>query len=324
MNDNTYITRLEKITSIINETVTQGTLIDLDIEGATGKKTIGVLQRFGALLNDNECYLEVGVYRGKSLLSVAKTIVGKHAYGIDNFSQFDSEGKNREIIKQQKKKYNIDNCTLIDADFEEAFEKLEDYLKKKKIGLYFVDGPHDYRSQLMCLLLAKPFLADDAIIVIDNANYNHVRQANKDFLLTHPEYKLMFEAYSRAHPANLQGEELADAWENWLDGINIIVRDKKNYLKPLYPPTLEDKTLFLNEHRIHPMRNSVYAYRAAKLAAVIKPFKPFLFVAFLVKLFLEVRKRKSEKIEPFLFINSHSKNLPTFNLNTSYTKQLVE
>lgn len=173
----------------------------------------------------------------------------------------------------------------------------------------------------MCLQLAKPFLSDNAIIVVDNSNYNHVRQANRDFLFTHPEYKLIFEAYSRSHPANLQGDELAEAWQNWLDGVNIIVRDSENNLTPMFPPTMKDKILFVNDHRIHPMRNSVLAYRGAKLAAVIKPFKPILFFGFLLKLFIEVRKRKRSEIEPFLFINSHSSGLTKSNINQSLIDQ---
>lgn len=309
--------RHKLIAKAIHDTITFDPLIDLKLEGATGKKTIGILQRFAQIMEEHECYLEVGVYRGKSLLSVAKAIPGRQVFGIDNFSQFDKNGKNQQIFEERKTKHCIQNCTLINADFEDALENLEKHIGVKKVGLYFIDGPHDYRSQLMCLQLAMPFLSENAIIVVDNSNYNHVRQANRDFLFTHPEYKLAFEAYSRAHPANLKGKELEEAWEKWLDGINVIVRDKENKLTPMYPPVLKDKTLFFNDHRIHPMRNSIFAYRGAKLAAVIKPFKPILFFGFLVKLFMEVQKRKHSEIEPFLFINSYSNNLPDSNINPS-------
>lgn len=313
MNEN----RHKLVAKAIYDSIASGALIDLKLEGATGEKTVGILQRFAQLMDQNECYLEVGVYRGKSLLSVAKVVPNRQTFGIDNFSQFDKNGKNRQILEKQKNKNHIQNCTLINADFEDALENLEKYLGEKKVGLYFIDGPHDYRSQLMCLQLALPFLSENAIIVIDNSNYNHVRQANRDFLFTHPEYKLAFEAYSRTHPANLKGKELEDAWKNWLDGINVIFRDKKNELVPMYPPVLKDKTLFFNDHRIHPMRNSIFGYRAVKLAAVIKPFKPILFFGFLAKLFIEVRKRKKSEIEPFLFINSHSDGFPNSNINPS-------
>lgn len=34
------------------------------------------------------------------------------------------------------------SATLIDKDFEEALLNFD-----RKVGVYFVDGPHDYRSQ---------------------------------------------------------------------------------------------------------------------------------------------------------------------------------
>ncbi len=310
--------RIQNIAKAIEESDKSGPLISLELHGASGGKVIGMLQRLVKLLEPNECYVEIGVFQGMSLLSTAKANPNIQVFGIDNFAQFDADKKNQKIIDELKNKNGITNSVLINLDFEDALNTLDKYLNGKKIGLYFIDGPHDYRSQLVCLLLAKKYLSDNAIILIDNSNYNHVRQANRDFLESHDEYKLIFEGYSRSHPANLKGKELEEAWKGWLDGINVIVRDKENKLNPMFPDTIRDRTLFFNEHKIHPMRNSVLAWRAAKLSATIKPFQPIMFCAYLLKLFIEVRKRKKSEIEPFPYINSHSEKLPIFNLNKSF------
>ncbi len=292
-----------------------GMIKDCGLEGATGKKVLTILQHAIQLLDDDECYVEIGVYRGLSLISTS--IVAPHitALGIDNFTQFDKNNSNKTIVENLIHQHQLQNTRLINMDFEDALNSLDKYLNGKKIGLFFIDGPHDYRSQLVCLLFAKRFFSDQAMIVIDNCNYNHVRQANQDFLIGNPEFKLLFEGYTKSHPANLKGEELKHAWDTWLDGVNVIVRDRENELQPMYPPTIRDRSLFFNDHRIHPMRNSILAWRAAKLAAVLKPFHPIMFLAYLMKLIIEVRKRKKTEIEPYPYINSLAKDLPYFNLN---------
>ncbi len=225
------------------------------LSGLSGEKIISLLRNMAPVLLANEtAYLEVGVFQGLSLLSVAGSVPESKAYGIDNFAFFDSEGKNMKIVNERMQKLGIKNADIINEDYENALERLSTYTANRKIALYFVDGPHDYRSQLMCLLLIRPHLAATAVIVIDDCNYRHVRQANRDFLLTNPEYKLIFQAYTKAHPSNLIGDDRKDAERGWWNGINVIVKDSNNQFLPFYPPTLRDRTLFENDHTLHTVR----------------------------------------------------------------------
>lgn len=125
--------RFAKIVSAINETVTNGPLIDLQLEGATGEKVIGVLQRFALLLSNNECYLEVGVYRGKSLLAVAKAIPEKQTYGIDNFSQFDKDGKTNRSLKKEGKNTIFKTALSSMQILKTLLRILENILEEKKL-----------------------------------------------------------------------------------------------------------------------------------------------------------------------------------------------
>ncbi len=106
----------------------------------------------------------------------------------------------------------------------------------------------------MCLLLIKPYLADNAVIVVDDSNYRHVRQANRDFLLTNQEFKLTYQTYTAAHPENLKKEARMEAEAGWWNGINVILKDNKGSFKPFYPPTLRNRQLFENDHIIHTVR----------------------------------------------------------------------
>lgn len=241
--------QFETIYSSIIEAINNPLQKHAELTGFSGEKLLSSLINLSKLnLNEDKVYLEVGVFQGLSLLSLANNIGHSSAFGIDNFAFFDKDGKNEGIVKDRIKKLNLKNVKLINCDYEDALENLDKYIGSKKVGLFFIDGPHDYRSQLMCLLLIQPYLSDDAIIVIDDCNYRHVRQANRDFLKTNNMYKLFFEAYTRSHPTNMNADDLEKAKKGWWNGVNIIVRDKENVLNEKYPETLRDRTLYENEH----------------------------------------------------------------------------
>ena len=223
------------------------------LTGFSGAKIIGFLQRASLSLTElkDACYLEVGVFQGLTLLSTALANSDIQCYGIDNFAYLDPQGKNFALVRERQKKLNLNNVYIINQDYEDALENLNTYINEQKIGLYFVDGPHDYRSQLMCLQLALPYLHEHSVIIVDDCNYQHVRQANRDFLLTNPEYKLVFEAYSKCHPKNMSESDYQNAINGWWNGINIIVRDQNNCLPVMFPPTQRDRQLYENEHIIH-------------------------------------------------------------------------
>lgn len=242
------------------------------LTGFSGEKLTGTLQRFSKLLLDeNSCYLEVGVYRGLTLLSVAKEIGEHKAYGIDNFAFFDRDGKNFGIVKERIAKLNLSNVEVINKDYEDALENLKQELGGKKVGVYFIDGPHDYRSQLMCLLLIKPFLAENAVILIDDSNYQHVRQANRDFLISHPEFKLLYESYTKHHPLNAAPENRGEFEKGWWNGINILVKDTANELATQYPATFRDRSLYENEHAIHATKHPEVVPFLLRLTNALSP-----------------------------------------------------
>jgi len=274
---------IAQVQAAIREARNHGSAIEDQgvLTGYSGARLTALLQRATRLLQDGEdgCYLEVGVFRGLTLLSVSLANPEVQCHGIDNFAFFDPEGENFEIVQDRAQKLGVENYSIINEDYEDAFSRLDTYLEGRQIGVYFVDGPHDYRSQLMCLQLALPYLHTNAVIVVDDSNYRHVRQANRDFLAVCPEFKLLFEAYTPAHPKNLSEEDHKQAKEGWWNGVNVLVRDEDDELPQHYPPTPNDRSLYLNEHHIHAAK---YAELAPQLlhmlsdisnARVLRAFK---------------------------------------------------
>jgi predicted O-methyltransferase YrrM len=275
------------------------------LSGFSGEKLLTVLQNLSKkTLNDDECYLEVGVYQGLSLLSVANEIGSKTAYGVDNFAFFDSEGNNLNIINERIAKLNLKNVKLLNSDYEDAMENLASHIGEKKVGVYFIDGPHDYRSQLMCLMLIKPFLSKNAIIIIDDSNYRHVRLANSDFLQTHPEFKLFFEAYTPSHPHNMTEENEALARKGWWNGVNIIVKDENNFLPNSLPLTLRSRDLFENEHALHSIKYPLVLMKLLRISNIIGSM-------FNKKL----KKKKAWYEGKYNYMNTYSESLPTSRFN---------
>lgn len=265
----------EDILDAIRDTDRDGLLTDRraqGLSGLSGARTVGLLQRLAKLFEDvpNSCYLEVGVFQGLTLVSTALEAPGLPCFGIDNFATLDPGGENKAIVDSRISSFGVGNAHLINSDFEVALETLDEHIGDRRVGVYLVDGPHDYRSQLICLTLAQQFLHDNAVIIIDDANYPDVRWSTRDFLLAFPEFRLAFDSYSTDHPANLGAAEKAGFEETWLNGVHILVKDPQKRLAPMMPPTAEfERTLYLNEWLAHRLRLAELAPEALALADAV-------------------------------------------------------
>lgn len=311
---------LYKIIDAIKESETNGLISQNNsniLSGFSGNKLVGALQRLSRLYEEDvdACYLEVGVFQGLTLLSVASACPKLACYGIDNFAYHDPNGENLAIVEQRARKLGVENKFLINQDYEDALESLKQHIYDKKVGLYFVDGPHDYRSQLMCLELALPYLHPDSVIVVDDCNYLHVRQANRDFLVTHPEFKLVFEAYTKCHPKNMDPADEAEARKGWWDGVNIIVKDSQNLLPKMYPPTERSRLLYENEHITHAARLAEITSKTIQLSNHLYSGKLVKAIKGLVQVYREISRDHEKYKERFDDMNTFSYDLPESNFN---------
>jgi predicted O-methyltransferase YrrM len=317
------ISSIDNIIDAIQESEMNGLLAENPVlNGFSGEKLIGLLQRLSNVcLSENECYLEVGVFQGLTLLSVAKAMKVGEAYGIDNFAFFDKKGENYSIVKNRIKSLDIDNAVIINMDYEDALEQLGNHIGEKKVGVYFVDGPHDYRSQLMCLELVKPFLARNAVIIVDDSNYRHVRQANRDFLTINPNFKLIYEAYTGCHPHNMTTKQESEARKGWWNGANVIIKDPDNQLEQMHPPTLRDRSLFENDHIIHGERASLYGPEVLRIASSLLSLNVLRICVNLARFFGKIRKTGFTRKGMYRSMNTYSDDIKGSNYNKSVRKK---
>jgi hypothetical protein len=136
----------------------------------------------GALINqsvahmpDDQAFVNVGVWHGFTFLSGIAANQGKRAIGIDNFSKF---GGPREEFMARFNSYKSARHEFYEMDYRDYFQKIH----RGEIGFYIYDGDHSYENQLEGLRIADPFLAKDALVLIDDINREAPRTATVDFV----------------------------------------------------------------------------------------------------------------------------------------------
>ena len=233
------------------------------LSGFSGDRLVGALQRFGRHFAavPEAVYLEIGVFQGLTLLATAHANPKLTCLGIDDFSLFNESGDNKKIVENRISSLGLENVHILDMDFEDGLTRLQQELTYNAgVGVYFVDGAHDYRSQLISLLLIKPYLRNDAVILVDDANYPHVRQAIHDFLNGEPDFRLLCEAYTPAHPANLSVQADQQARKGWWNGVNMLIRDPEGILPRRFPP------LTPGARDLHFLTHDLFRHRYAELS----------------------------------------------------------
>lgn len=164
------------------------------IQGMTTANVMQLLNCAVGCLEANELYCEIGTYQGTTLIGALLDHPDRMAYAVDNFSEFDPDGQSFAALMQNLEQFGLsEQVYFCNQDFQQFWLELQELNTEDKIGVYFYDGAHDYRSTLLGLLLAKPFLSDRALILLDDANWGTVQQACWDFLATSPEARVELE-----------------------------------------------------------------------------------------------------------------------------------
>jgi precorrin-6B methylase 2 len=147
-----------------------------EIEGMATENKLKFLNLAVANLEPDEVYVEIGCWRG---LSLAGAAAGNSAsiYACDNFSGFDGS---REKLETTLRLYTYPGQVhFFEMDYQE-FLQLGPW-KPARVGAFFYDGGHSFEEQFLALRYVLPWLGKDALIVVDDTNFDHVRAANQLF-----------------------------------------------------------------------------------------------------------------------------------------------
>lgn len=145
-----------------------------EIPGMATENKLRLLNCAVASLDPGEVYVEVGCYKGASLVGAANANPHARIFACDNFSQFD--GAADALRRTLDAHTAVGQVTFHDMDFR-AFLAAAPW-RPARIGAYFYDGGHSFHDQYDGLALAVDHLADDALVIIDDTNKRAARSAN--------------------------------------------------------------------------------------------------------------------------------------------------
>jgi hypothetical protein len=122
----------------------------------------------------HQAFVNVGVWHGFSFLAGMINNPEKRCIGIDNFSQF---GGPRNEFLARFGKFKSETHYFHDLDYRDYFSKYHE----GAIGFYIYDGNHSAANQCEGLMAAEPFLAENALILIDDINSNGPIEGTLEF-----------------------------------------------------------------------------------------------------------------------------------------------
>lgn len=157
-----------------------------DVAGYTGPNELAILNVAAGLLADDESYLEVGTYKGRSLCAAMQDNGTKDFFAMENFMEFGMAGQEaRAELHDNLRRYAGDAAVhLLEGD---CFKLMaQPGTVTKPVGVYFYDGEHTLLSHYLALAVVEPLLADEALVLVDDATWPLVQRAHRLFLGRHP------------------------------------------------------------------------------------------------------------------------------------------
>lgn len=134
----------------------------------------------GAFINDrvselkaDQCYLNVGVWHGYSLLAGMIGNDEKRCIGVDNFSEFG--GPSLEFMERFQS-WRGERHSFFRGDCETYFREVHKRTREP-IGLFYYDADHGAAATFKALKAAHEYMAPGGLMMVDDTNWDAPRQA---------------------------------------------------------------------------------------------------------------------------------------------------
>jgi len=156
------------IQAIQNANRLKSKLPDEVIKSMDGLSSPKVWHLLNNLAGQAKTYLEVGLYKGSTLISALHGNEHLQAFGVDNFSMFP---KKRANFFANTNAYK-NRFTLFEQDCWTV-----DLSKLPPIELFFYDGDHSFEAQYKAIEYFYPAMADEFTYVCDDWNMKKIPNA---------------------------------------------------------------------------------------------------------------------------------------------------
>jgi predicted O-methyltransferase YrrM len=181
------------------------------VPGLGRANNLALLNLAARCLEPGECYVEVGTYRGTSLIAAMLGNEEHDFVALDNWSLGDGS---REQLDANLGRYGLDGKpSLIEGDAHETLRS--GALAGRRVGVYYYDDGHEFEQQLDGLRLIEPYLASPALVLVDDSDWERVAAAIAAYLDEAPRAEQVL---------GLEGVDHGRAW--WWEGITAIAWDR--------------------------------------------------------------------------------------------------
>ena len=163
-----------------------------DVPGMATENKLALLNLAAAHLEPGEAYLEVGAFKGLSLIGAMLGNRGRRFSAIESFLEFNPDGGARGELEANLARWvEPGQVRLLEGD---CFRLLRDQGRlQEPVGVYFYDGAHGRLPHYLALGVAERWLADRALVVIDDASWPIVARATDRYVAAHPGYRRLFD-----------------------------------------------------------------------------------------------------------------------------------
>jgi protein O-GlcNAc transferase len=179
-----------------------------EVPGLARENNLALLNLAASGLEPGESYVEVGVMNGTSLIGA---MVGNEGdfVAVDDFSFRDVSIVQ---VEANLERFGVEGATILEGD---AFALIPTgALGDRKVAVYYYDADHSYDRQLEALRMIEPFLAERALLIVDDTDWEQVARATHDYLASQPKARMLvwIPGKEKGFPAWWEGVQVL-AWE---------------------------------------------------------------------------------------------------------------
>jgi predicted O-methyltransferase YrrM len=177
-----------------------------EVPGLACENNLALLNLAASMLEPGETYVELGSYHGTSLIAAMVGNEDPDFVAIDNFSM---SGASRMELEENVKRFGLELPTIVEGD---AFQVVPSgALAGKRVGVYYYDAGHTYEKQLDGLRMIEPWLADRALLIVDDTDWEQVERATRDYLEQQPKARLL---------VWIPGKD--NGYPHWWEGVKVL------------------------------------------------------------------------------------------------------
>lgn len=181
-----------------------------EVPGLARENNLALLNLAASMVEPGESYVEVGTHHGTSLIAAMVGNDEVDFVAVDDFSFSDGS---RKRLERNLERFGIEPPTILHGN---AFELIPGgALGERRVSVYYYDNGHEYQQQLDGLRMIEPWLAERALLIVDDTDWERVERATRAYLEQQPRARLLIwiPGKDNGFPAWWEGVQVL-AWDS--------------------------------------------------------------------------------------------------------------